>query len=751
MVRPPAGDPSANNPSAAVQTPPNGLVPVGGAAPLNYAGRPHLPGSTGGSAPTPAGLWNAFRRRWVLGTFLGLLFGVAAAVGVWLLLPGGKHDVTAVVELRQRPVEVLGRGVQDDQRNFATHQAFLIRARDLIGRSINNDPSVASLDWIKLSEEPITLVSERLRVDVRTPELLEVRLTGNDLDGMKAFLDKHLRRYQDEAIAHERSSRDNDIKKLEQQAESLKFEIESMEKQILLVSKNNNTTGGEDNAKRLAALQIRFNELDALYNRTGHELIQFKARLDVVKQHLNDKGPPPEPDPVILREFVDADPGVLELRKRVAAKSAIYKRALDVSGGKEDVPLVQEAKADKTKTEELLTAAEKAVATESVEKARAKERAGRAKEAQQLLDQIATKDKEREGYKAERDGLGKLIAAGVDGGINLQQMQEALKPQREFLLNLNSKLIALRVEQKMDSRVRLRGEAEKIPNNNQNKKILFASVGGLGAFFAVILLVALLEWRTRRVDSVDQVMTELGLRVIGTVPVFPNRAGLKAAVEAGGANWRFVLNESVNSARTMLLHTARSQSMQVVMVTSATQGEGKTSISAQLATSMATAGMRTLIVDCDLRNPCIQKLFELPLGPGVSEILRQEIDVSDAVQATTVPNLWVIPAGQCSNATIAALAQGHPLQTLFNRLRGQFDFVIVDSCPVLPVADALLIGQHVDGVVFSIMQDVSQLPKVQSAQEKLGHLNVVLLGAVVNGIKQDLYSYGYNYVKQLPA
>jgi Mrp family chromosome partitioning ATPase len=89
----------------------------------------------------------------------------------------------------------------------------------------------------------------------------------------------------------------------------------------------------------------------------------------------------------------------------------------------------------------------------------------------------------------------------------------------------------------------------------------------------------------------------------------------------------------------------------------------------------------------------------------VSEVLRES--TSDAVQLTSVPNLWVIPAGQCSNATIAALAQGHPLETLFNRLRGQFDFVIVDSCPVLPVADALLIGQHVDGVVFSIMQDIS--------------------------------------------
>jgi capsular exopolysaccharide synthesis family protein len=201
----------------------------------------------------------------------------------------------------------------------------------------------------------------------------------------------------------------------------------------------------------------------------------------------------------------------------------------------------------------------------------------------------------------------------------------------------------------------------------------------------------------------------------------------------------------------MLLHTTRSQSMQVVMVTSATQGEGKTSLASQLATSMASAGMRTLIVDCDLRNPSVHKLFDLGLSAGVSEVLCQEADVSDAVQPTAVPNLWVIAAGQCSHRVINALAQGHPLETLFNRLRGQFDFIIVDSCPVLPVADALLIGQHVDGVLFSIMQDVSQLPKVQTASEKLALLNIPLVGAVVNGIRQNTYSYGYNYVKQLPA
>ena len=67
------------------------------------------------------------------------------------------------------------------------------------------------------------------------------------------------------------------------------------------------------------------------------------------------------------------------------------------------------------------------------------------------------------------------------------------------------------------------------------------------------------------------------------------------------------------------------------------------------------------------------------------------------------------------------------------------------------VLSALLIGQYVDGVVFSILQDISQLPKVLNASERLAQLNIPLLGAVVNGIKTDVHAYGYNYVKQLPA
>src|SRR5206468_2908050 len=101
-------------------------------------------------------------------------------------------------------------------------------------------------------------------------------------------------------------------------------------------------------------------------------------------------------------------------------------------------------------------------------------------------------------------------------------------------------------------------------NKNLNQKILYSVFAALGAFGLVVMVVGLIEWRNRRIDGIDQVVNDLGMRIIGTVPAFPTRANLKAASEGRQANWRFILNESINSTRTMLLHSARNHQMQVV-------------------------------------------------------------------------------------------------------------------------------------------------------------------------------------------
>jgi len=180
----------------------------------------------------------------------------------------------------------------------------------------------------------------------------------------------------------------------------------------------------------------------------------------------------------------------------------------------------------------------------------------------------------------------------------------------------------------------------------------------------------------------------------------------------------------------MLRHAARAESHRVVMITSAVGSEGKTSLSSHLATSLARSGLRTLLIDADLRSPSIHRLFDLPLAPGLSELLRGEADLPGAIAATEVAELNVLTAGNCDRQTIRLLSQGS-LGSIFSRLKEQFDFVIVDSSPVLAVADASIIAQQVDAVLFSIFSDVSRKSKVSSALQRLESLGVRILGAVV--------------------
>src|SRR5205085_3969421 len=112
------------------------------------------------------------------------------------------------------------------------------------------------------------------------------------------------------------------------------------------------------------------------------------------------------------------------------------------------------------------------------------------------------------------------------------------------------------------------------------------------------------------------------------------------------------------------------------------------------------------------------------------------ISLGDAVKPTQLSRLWLMPAGHWDAHAIQALAQDG-VASMFDQLKEQYDFIVVDSCPILPVADSLLLGQHVDGVIFSILRDVSRLPSIQAAQHKLRSLGVRTLGAVVIGGSDD--------------
>jgi capsular exopolysaccharide synthesis family protein len=290
------------------------------------------------------------------------------------------------------------------------------------------------------------------------------------------------------------------------------------------------------------------------------------------------------------------------------------------------------------------------------------------------------------------------------------------------------------------------GRAEKLEDTRPpvdqklDKKFKVAGMTGFSLFGLTVLGIAFAEYRTRRVYTPEDVTRGLGIPMVGALPAIPLNA-LQALPAADGAymTTQAPLLESVDALRTVMLRAAKTDGVRVVMVTSAGGGEGKSSLAAHLAASLARGWRNTLLLEADLRNPSTGAPFDLPRdAPGLSEVLRGEVTTDVAIRPTALPRLALLPAGRADAGALRALAQ-EQVGTLIGRLKSGYDFVVVDVPPVLPVPDALMIGQHADAVILAVLRNVSRLPAVYAAQQRLAALDIPMLGAVVIGESAKAY------------
>jgi len=201
--------------------------------------------------------------------------------------------------------------------------------------------------------------------------------------------------------------------------------------------------------------------------------------------------------------------------------------------------------------------------------------------------------------------------------------------------------------------------------------------------------------------------------------------------------------EEFRTLRSRLYQIREKLPIKRILITSSLPKEGKSFTAANLAQVLARQhGRRSLVIDADLRNPGLHRHFGTKRTPGLSDYLLGECDELAPLQRGPMENLFFIPAGKVVGGATELLGNGR-LKLLMQRLESLFDWIILDTAPVIPVSDTTLVGGVVDGVVMVVRSHVTPTSIAQRAREEFP--DKLLLGVVLNGVPQEDFKYGRYY------
>ncbi len=278
---------------------------------------------------------------------------------------------------------------------------------------------------------------------------------------------------------------------------------------------------------------------------------------------------------------------------------------------------------------------------------------------------------------------------------------------------------------------------------NHSRDWLMAVVFGLALGVAVAYATDYLDDSVKLPDDVTQ---RLELPLLGLVPAV---RGGKPPVLTGPVPHDFA--EAFRSLRTSLVFTNGSAGKRTIAVTSTQPLEGKTTTACNLAVALAIGGARVMLIDADMRRPGLHRTMGLRNEVGLSHILTGQARLSEAIQPTSNDTLFVMTAGRVPPNPSELLSSERMRQLLANIEAGPFDWLIIDTPPVLAVTDAVILAPHMSGLVFVIGAEMTRRAHAERAIQTLRSGQPNIVGAVLNRVDLDsnryYYSryYGYHY------
>jgi len=672
--------------------------------------------------------WHALRRRWLAATVAGLVVGSLAAIGVWYWVKN-QYTATVVLRVAMGQSTVLEPGQNHDgatafevykrtQRQLLRSPAVLTAAlqREAVAR-LPNVSQVGSVAWLQ-NIVNVTFPDEA--------EIMHVSVTCEDQRTAETLADTVVDVYlQDIVYAEhqEKLNRINTLQKAQTETEANLRKKRSGLRQLV------DTLGTGDSEALTLAQKNTLQEYSILW--TELNKVEFDLKRAERTRLVRDRAGAHNAASTVPVTDAEVEAASVMDPMSAAAKAELDRQQTHVDEAKKTMFGAAE--------KEYVAAYQASIdrARQKIENRKAilrKQLAAQKETTAQAADQLSAASVEV--LQAQQKELAaKVTALRTEAekfgrsSVDAELMRAEIKALDELRSRVQKELEEANIEINMlKSRVVKLSPATTLPSDDHRRRLLSASFGGAG-FCAGCALVVLWDLRRRRLNTMHEIADALRLPLLGTIPHVWRPQGNSSAHPA--------FEEAIDGIVARLVF-APTDAHQVVLVTSAVAGEGKTTVAVNLATSFAGMGRKTVLVDFDLRRPMLHNIFDVDLAPGLGAVLAGQVQLLDAVLSTPVENLFLLPAGAWGHRGLSG-RNDELVKSIVDELREAYANVVIDAGPVLPIVDTRVVARHADGVVISLLRDVSEIPRVNSACELLRSFDIKILGAVMIGVPGEVY------------
>ena len=693
----------------------------------------------GSRASTFEWIARACRRHW----WQILPLWGAAAAAIWWYLPRwfpNTYEATSVIQVGEG-------GPRDGGAGFATFketQAQRVVTPKIVAQALERNPDLArQLATDEKTDQESAIIRGITAKLLQNTNLIQVTMTAAKDDGLAQIVDAVIVAYLAGATDFNEAGTAEMSAKLKALANQKTAQVAAARKKVAELGGRMGAVDAAQGRERHALAIEQHRGLSEQLLKADLEVVDQQARLQRALQQEADRAanPPPPPDsekaavvafyklPEVkaIKEQLDQVEQKLELAKREPGKAGdAGRKALQIRA--DDLHRQVDNLWDKLKSVLKVAAQAEPQEKPPLESSRIEVELNGLKARQAMLTEKLAK-MEAETHSGSSEVLQLEFAR--------QDMARAEAVERTMTDSLSqAESISVQPVARFDQEYR----AKTIEKSASLPRWGVGVAAPLVWLFVLLGFFGLVEKRTGRILDPSDLPSKARLNVIGLVPPLPKsrpRLGLtSAAAQRSQMDFeRFI--QSIDQLRVMVCGRGDGQGRlrRSLLITSAGENEGKSTLAAQLAERSVNAGLLTLLIDADLRNPTLSRMFDRPESVGLANVLRGELLAEEAIGTVAeAGGFHFLPAGLVRD-DLSRLLQSERLGRLLESARESFDLVLVDSPPVLPVADALTIGQWVDGAILAVRHKVSRLPLVERASRQLASVGISIIGAVVSGVK----------------